>query len=165
MKFARTLINVFLPGMLIGLLSSAAGCAGSKPQVVQPSEGIPYYSEALQEWRSDSGPCKTCTIQNGYGSEGIVGKIAWRELWLSLRNDANEAPPIDEVRDLFASQYAADATRYPVQVQRFGDQFLIYVAVPKELKDRDFLEHRGALVATYEIKEAPIEALRTRLNR
>lgn len=77
--------------------------------------------------------------------------IVWREIHLSLLNDALEAPETDEVQHFFQTQYADDSGRFQVQVTKQNDIFVIKVPLPEELRDLDFFDRRGALLATYEV--------------
>jgi hypothetical protein len=90
-----------------------------------------YFSRSEGVWRDHVGICHTCTPENGFGPDGNVDNIRWRELRLSLKNDAGETPDLDEVRDFFQSQYAEQSGTYPVHLTLSDDIFLIQIPVPK----------------------------------
>lgn len=112
-----------------------------------------YYSASRGQWRDDVGACHTCTAANGFGTDGTVDNIAWREIWLSLKNDANEYPPIDEVKQFFTAQHAEKSGHYPVHISQEGTVYKVIIPVPKELKSIDFFDKKGALLATYDVIE------------
>lgn len=117
-----------------------------------PQETI-YFSEVFQTWQDNIGACRTCTPENGFGADGVVDTIAWRELWLELKNDAGESPSLQDVKEFFMHHYAEPSGYFPVRVGNLKGVFIIFVPVPKELKDIDFLDSRGSLLATYDVVE------------
>lgn len=107
------------------------------------------------------GECHTCTPQNGFSADGQVAgapeKAVWHELFFTLKNDADENPPLAEVQSLFANHYSLDPTWYGTHVSQNGDVFRIVVATGH--KDTDFTDRSGALMATYIVGEPPIGKL------
>lgn len=112
-----------------------------------------YFDPSNNKWKNDKGVCKNCTLENGYTSDGqILGApstVFWHEIFYELKNDLDENPPIEEVHDLFSSQYSADQQWFGTHVSLTQDVFHIIVAT--EQSEPHFTDPRGALLATYEV--------------
>jgi len=121
------------------------------------SEEPLYFIPSAGVWKDELGVCNTCTPENGFSYDGVVtadqGAVAWRQIFVSLKNDLDESPEADEVKDFFQNQYAEESGYYPVHVWESNDVFQVLIPVVGDLRNIDFFDRRGALFATYHVAE------------
>lgn len=138
--------RLILSGTETDLTPDRAGSAGRETIYFDPQD---------QTWKDPQGRCESCSAENGFTADGQISgtrPIVWQEARFRLRNDAGEAPPIKEVRELFETHYNANPAWYGTHVALDGDLYRVIVAT--ENGDTDFLAPAGALRAWYDVRDA-----------
>ena len=132
-----------------------------------PQEAI-YFVSSAGEWRYQQQRCHSCTPENGFSTDGRVTEegVAWQELWLTLKNDADETPPVEEVRAFFQQYYAWQpnsnrkaavnySVNYAAQVFPKAEdrlQIIVPVAIADAGDSERYFYRSGYLLATYTVK-------------
>ena len=133
----------------------AKNCIPQKEVIQKSIRETIYFDPTHNQWKDEMGVCNTCTPENGFLAKGQIKNqpiVSWVEIRLKLKNELNQNPPVEEVRELFAREYSLDPEWFGTYVELKDEVFTITYASSKSL-EYEFRKQNGALKSYYTVTE------------